>query len=132
LQAQIHAADVVFTDFQLFFDAKQFAGVVYVPDRLSAPTSQTFCKRELSARERDSISLLIINPEERNLYTHWLGGAWKTVGGVFGDRIQLGSASRWPVVGKKLASYFSQTPSGRHPLQMLRREKNLPSAPAED
>jgi hypothetical protein len=132
LQARIHAADVVFTDFQMFIDARQFAGIVYVPDQFSAPSSQMFHKRELSAGQRASISLLIVKPEDVNSYTHWLGGQWATVGEAFGDSIQMGQITRWPVAGKKLAGYFSQAPNGRHPLQMLRREQTFSSAPAKD
>ena len=129
LRQQIHPADVVFTDYQVFFDVKQIAPVVYVPDETAAWDSQSLSKRSLNLAERNSVTVLIINPSGADHYTRWLGGQWEVVGKPFGDRVNVGQATAVPIIGKKLAGYFLDAPNNRTSLEILRRE-NDPAASA--
>jgi len=123
LRQQIHPADVVFTDYQAFFDVKQIAPVVYVPDESAAWDSESQAKRPLTGAERSSVTILVVNPEDANYYTQWLGGQWEAVGRPFGDRMNVNQAAALPVIGKSLASYFNfEAPNFRSPLEILRRK----------
>jgi hypothetical protein len=122
LRQHIHAGDIVFTDNQAFFDAKQIATVVYVPDQSAAWNSQKYSKRELGMDERNSVSVLIVKPEMANDVSGWLGGKWELAGQPFGDSMHFDRGVSLPGVGKLLASYCSQATTLRYPLEILRRK----------
>lgn len=105
--------------------------MVYVPDQTAARTSTRSAMRELTAKERDSISVLVINPQTKDEVMNWLGGQWQQVGEPFGDHIQLGRAASAPMLGKKLTSYFTrQAPCARHQLEVFRRKTGASQATA--
>ena len=120
LRQHIRPGDVVLADCQAFFDVKEITPVVYVPDQRVAMPSQRFAKRTLSPDERNTVSVLVVSPEERDSLSRWLGGRREVVSRPFGDSIQLGGITT-PGAGGKLAGYFSQQPSARDPLEILRR-----------
>jgi hypothetical protein len=112
LRQYLRPGDVVLADYQAFFDVKEITPVVYV---------QRDAERTLSPEERNTVSVLVVSPKGKDSICRWLGGRWEVVSQPFGDSIQMGRAGAMPVIGRKLASYFSQQSSARCHLEILRR-----------
>lgn len=123
LTEAIHPGAIVFMDYTAFFEARQVTPNIYVVNQI-APDNQRFTKIDLGKKERDSISVLITKPEQKNDYLKWLGGNWEASGQIFGNRSELGPITNLPVIGKKITSYFNQQPNSFYQLEILHRSSN--------
>jgi len=121
LSENLMTKDVVFCDYQVFFEVKNRVSAVFVPDHLAAYQSTRYPKRELSYAEKASISLLIVNPYDLNDLIRWLGGIWTPVGKPLEWTVRPAVIRQTTWFDNKLKHYFSQSPNGKRSLQIYRR-----------
>ena len=124
----IISGDVVFSEYEAFFETKQLTHIVY--DHWSSRTLQISRAegRDLTAEERAAVSAMIIRPKDAARLAQFMGGEWQPVTPPFGDRQNFDFLNKLPIIGKRFASYASQPQSERFEIQIFRRAP-LPGVP---
>ena len=77
--------------------------------------------QEFSTEERGQINVMIIPAAESDRMRDYFGGKWEAVSEPFGDTFNLGDATKIPLIGGRLGSYFTSPQGGRQKLQIWRR-----------
>jgi hypothetical protein len=122
LRAHIHPEDVVCSDYAYFFEVKRTARRVY--DRFCSPALLwTFIPgRDLTPEQKNSVSVLVIRPNEKDFVTAYFGGQWTAESEPFGDSFEPGFLGRLPVLGNRIVHYLNQRQTERYPLQIFRKQ----------
>ncbi len=126
IDSHITADDIVFTDEAVFFEVKQRARTVYTRWSSYAFQVTPVPGRDFSPAEKQSVSVLVIRPEKAEFCTNYFAGQWSKVDALFGDHQDLGRIAGVPLIGRKLASHFSQPQVERVPLQIYRKGDSRP------
>ncbi|HWX18525.1 MAG TPA: hypothetical protein VN578_01340 [Candidatus Binatia bacterium] len=116
--------DVVFSDMGAFFEAKQAAEVVYDFCSSSALLATSIPGRDFTPGEKQSVSVVITSPAQKDHFCGFFGGEWVAVTPPFGDSFDFTALARLPIIGRKFASYSGQPQNDRHPMQIFRRSTN--------
>jgi len=117
----ITSKDVVFSDYAPFFEVKTAANVVYAPYYSSALVTTHIAGHDFTPEEKQSISALIIRPEQSDYLTNFFGGRWEPVTERFGDVQDFRQLTQLPLVGRRLAHYATQPQTERYQVQIFRR-----------
>ena len=70
--------------------------------------------------------MLVIRPQDSTLLTNFFGSQWQSVSGPFGDTQEFSQLARFPLIGRRFASYAAQPQNERYQLQVFRRAVNAP------
>ena len=122
IRSKIGAGDVVLSDEAPFYETKKLAREVFCVT-YSAALRQMPARggHDFTPEEKRSISVLVIRPEQLAPVTNDLGGRWQPVSEPFGDTQDFSRFARWPMVGRRLASYALQPQTVRYQVQIFRR-----------
>ena len=129
VRGAIRPDDVVFSDYAYFFEVKRAARAVY--DRFCAPAlllSVVPGGRDLTAAQKQSVSVLVIRPAEKEMITGYFGGHWDAVSAPFGDTFEPGFLRRLPLVGNRIIRHLSHWQTERCQFQVFRRLLDSPRA----
>jgi hypothetical protein len=125
IQRYVHSSiapkDVVFSDYGPFFEVKNAAAIVYAPYYSSALVGTPIPGHDFTPQEKESISVLVIRPQQAGNLTNFFGGRWKAVTEPFGDTQDLKWMSQLTLIGKRLAHYGSQPQTERYQIQIFQR-----------
>jgi hypothetical protein len=121
IAAHIRPEDVVFSDYDYFFEVKHVAPSVY--DRFCSPLlcPTVVPGRDLSPEQKRSVSVLVIRPNEKDMLTDYFGGKWNPESPPFGDTVDPGRLGRLRWVGPRFVHYLNQRQNERYQLQIFRR-----------
>jgi hypothetical protein len=131
IRNNLHSTDIVFSDFQVFFEVKQVAREVYT--RNSSMELLTYNKpgNTFTEDEKRAFTVLVIPADSIDSYSRLFGGQWKAVTEPFGDTRDQTLLNRFPVIAAKLRSHLAQPQINRYPLQIFRRLSNNPDVETE-
>jgi hypothetical protein len=121
IASNVSSNDVVFSDMGAFFEAKQVTEVVYNFCSSSALLTTHIPGRDFTPEEKQSVSVVITSPEQKDHFCGFFGGEWVAVTPPFGDSFDFTALARLPIIGRKFASYSGQPQNDRHPMQIFRR-----------
>lgn len=122
IQVHIRPEDVVFSDYNSFFEAKQFAQRVFIPEYSTNFATLSPEGHDFSPEEKQGITVLLVDPDRITNLKQYFGGRWKAVSDPFGDEISLGRIATRPIIGPRLQHHFETPQMNRHKLQIFRRE----------
>ncbi len=120
----IRPDDVVFSDYAYFFEVKRVAQAVY--DRFCSPVllPMPIPGRDLTPMQKQSVSVMVIRPEEKDMLARYFGSQWTAVSAPFGDSLDPSVLSRLPLVGSRFVSYLHSSQTDRYQVQVFRRAPN--------
>jgi hypothetical protein len=128
VHSHINRHDIVFSDYATFFEVKNSADVVYVPFSSSAlVTMASIGGYDFTPEEKQSISVLVIRPEQSGYLTNFFGGRWEPVTEPFGDVQDFRQLTQLPLIGRRLAHYATQPQTERYQVQVFRRLTDSPA-----
>jgi hypothetical protein len=122
VSSAIRPDDVVLCDYAYFFEVKRAARSVY--DRFCSPVlcpSVIPGGRDLTPEQRESITVLVIRPNEKETLQRYFGHQWAAISAPFGDSFEPGILGRLPVIGNRMIHYLNQRQTERYQLQIFRR-----------
>jgi hypothetical protein len=123
----VTSKDVVFSDYAPFFEVKHAANVVYAPYYSSALVATHIAGHDFTPEEKQSISVLVIRPEQSDYLTNFFGGRWNPVTEPFGDVQDFRQLTKLPLIGWRLAHYATQPQTERYQVQVFRRLLDPPA-----
>lgn len=126
--SRVHPGDVVFSEYCTFFEAKRITPQVYVPFSARGLGLISNSGLELTPKQREQISVMIVSPGRKDPTARYFGGDWVAVTEPFGDSVALGKWPRIPVLGRCLQTLFSHAPAARFKVQIFRRTPDGRSA----
>jgi hypothetical protein len=121
LNSCVTSNDVVFCDFQAFFEAKQLAQHVYSPLYSREFIDMGSFGHEFTPSERKTITVAVVQPDQKDFLEQHFGGRWEIATKPFGDSFALGKATSIPYLGRRLMHHFTTPQTIRYPLQVYRR-----------
>lgn len=129
VNSNINAGDVVFTDESAFFLVKTAANVVYTRwSSMDFVQTRVHC-RTFTQAEKDSVTKLLVHPDQADSFTKFFGGEWESMTGPIGDSTRWERVENIPWISGKLKAYLGQEHSRRREVQIFRRKENVPSLP---
>lgn len=127
IRAHVRANDVVFSDYSSFFEVKQVAQNVFIPEYSTNFSTMSIEGHDFSPEEKKEITVLVVEPGMIRTLSTYFGGEWKPVSEPFGDQVSLGDFAGVPLLGPHLQHHFQTMQMNRRKLQIFRREDAIPA-----
>jgi len=124
IRSAIRQGDVVFCQYACFFEAKQVASGVYVPMYSKVLVNLSDQAHDFTPAEKKSITLMVVQPSEKDTLGRYFGGEWTAAGEPFGDHLSLEALHNFPALRQRLAHHFATPQMVRFQLQAFRRTRD--------